>query len=176
MADRLEAGLAERNIRLVRDQSTVRTGDWISRFIAELGRADQAVLLISDKYLRSPYCMRELLYLFQTSSSDLKRLDRRVVPLLDDELKISRAYERAGYIAYWAGEAKKLSEAYEGLPLLSLSDADRQEWLAILDFCHRVSDMMAWIADKLMPRSAAGVDAAVEIVAQRISQATLWRH
>ena len=52
--------------------------------------------------------------------------------------------------------------------MISLSDADHQEWLATLDFCHCVSDMVAWVADKPMPRSAAGVDAAVEIVLQRI--------
>lgn len=172
LADQLEVGLTKLNISLVRDKNKVRTGEWISRFIAELGRADQAVLLINDKYLRSPYCMRELLYLFQTSSSDFMRLDNRVVPVLDEELKISRAYERANYVAYWAEEAKKLSEIYEDLPLLSLSDADRQEWLATLDFCHRVSDLMAWVADKLMPRNASGVDAAIEIIAQRIGQAT----
>lgn len=40
--------------------------------------------------------------------------------------------------------------------------ADREEWLAIQDFQHRVSDTMAWVADVLMPRGAESLDAAIE--------------
>lgn len=45
--------------------------------------------------------------------------------------------------------------------------ADREEWLAIQDFQHRVSDIMAWVADVLMPRGAAGLDAAIALLDTR---------
>jgi len=48
-----------------RDKTHMRTGDWISHFMAEIGRADRVLVVLSDKYLRSPNCMRELLHLYQ---------------------------------------------------------------------------------------------------------------
>ena len=38
----------------------MQPGDRISAFIRQLTRADFVVAVISDKYLRSPYCMYEI--------------------------------------------------------------------------------------------------------------------
>jgi hypothetical protein len=57
-----------------------------------------------------------------------------------------------------------------GLP--SVGEADRAEWLAIQDFQHRVSDMLAWVADTLMPQGTElhtkGIDAAIDLLQQRL--------
>jgi hypothetical protein len=35
-----------------------------------IGVADHVIMVLSDKYLRSPYCMTELHYIYQPSTSD----------------------------------------------------------------------------------------------------------
>lgn len=42
----------------------------IPGFAEEIGRADRVLVVLSDKYLHSPNCMRELLHLFQRSQGD----------------------------------------------------------------------------------------------------------
>jgi len=145
-----------------RDKTHMQIGDWISNFMAEIGRADRVLVVLSDKYLRSPNCMRELLHLFQRSQGDRADLMGRVVTVILGDLKIDRATGRAVYIRHWRDEHKALESVFQDLGVAAMGAADREEWLAIQDFQHRVSDIMAWVADVLMPRGAEGLDAALE--------------
>jgi internalin A len=145
-----------------RDKTHMRNGDWISSFMAEIGRADRVLVVLSDKYLRSPNCMRELLHLFQRSQGDRADLMGRVVTVILGDLKIDRAIDRLTYVRHWRDEYAALESAYRELGVTAMGAADREEWLAIQDFQHRVSDIMAWVADVLMPRGAVGLDAVLE--------------
>jgi internalin A len=125
--------------------------------------------------LRSVYCLRELLYLYQTSLGDRADfLDRVIVLTVGDTLKFSRASERAAHVLYWQQEEKKLDVILSQLDRISISDADRAEQLAIKDFAHRVSDILSWVADTLMPRSGVSgqesLDAALALFQQRLAQ------
>lgn len=150
-----------------RDKTHMQAGDWISRFMAEIGRADRVLVVLSDKYLRSPNCMRELLHLFQRSQGDRANLMSRVVTVILGDLKIDRATGRAVYIRHWRDEHKALESVFQDLGVAAMGAADREEWLAIQDFQHRVSDIMAWVADVLMPRGAEGLDAAIALLDTR---------
>src|SRR5450631_2733705 len=50
---------------VVRDKTAMRNGDLISEFMKRITRADVVVVVLSDKYLRSPYCMAELYGIYQ---------------------------------------------------------------------------------------------------------------
>lgn len=145
-----------------RDKTHMQNGDWISRFMAEIGRADRVLVVLSDKYLRSPNCMRELLHLFQRSQGDRADLMSRIVTVILGGLKIDRAVDLAPYVRHWHDESGKIEAAYKDLGFGALSAAGREEWLAIQDFKHRLPDITTWIADVLMPRGADGLDAAIE--------------
>ena len=60
----------------------IQSGERISGFIRRLTRADLVVAVISDKYLRSPYCMYEIYRLWQRSQGDPDELARRLVPVV----------------------------------------------------------------------------------------------
>jgi internalin A len=170
IVDQLERKLA-RHVKLVRDRNVIRPGDWISRFMADIGRADCVLVILSEQYLRSLYCMRELLFLFNTSLGERERFMQRIVPLTVGNVRFSRARDRAEHIRYWKHERKKLDVLLADLGHASVGDADRAELLLIIDVQHRLSDMLAWVADVLMPRSAElsskGVDAAIELLLER---------
>ncbi len=145
-----------------RDKTYMRNGDWISNFMAEIGRADRVLVVLSDKYLRSPNCMRELLHLFQRSQGDRADLMGRIVAVIPPDLKIDRARDRMVYVRHWRDEYAALESIYQDLGVTAMGATDRAEWLAIQDFLHRVPDIMAWVADVLMPRGAAGLEVALE--------------
>ena len=149
----------------------MRPGDWISRFMMEIGRAERVLIVLSEKYLRSVYCMRELLYLFNSSLGERETLMKRVVPLIVEDLKCARLRDRAPYVKYWKEEHAVLDALVEEHGVAGLGTADREEWLAVQDFHHRVSNLLAWVADTLMPQGVdvrtRGVDAAIALLQQR---------
>jgi internalin A len=53
--------------QLVRDKNAMRYGELISVFMKTLSQADLVIVVLSDKYLHSPYCMAELHSIYQNS-------------------------------------------------------------------------------------------------------------
>lgn len=170
LVDEFELRLPK-DLKLIRDKNELRPGDWISQFMADIGRADLVLVVLSDKYLRSVYCMRELLYLFNTSLGERDRFMRKLVPLTVGNVPMNRALERVSYVKYWKQEHDKLDKELSVLDHASVGDADRAELLLMKDFQHRVADMLAWLADTLMPQGTElhgkGIDAAIVLLQQR---------
>jgi internalin A len=155
----------------------MKPGDWISRFMAEIGASDCVVVVLSEKYLRSHFCMRELLGLYQTSQGEKSTMLDRIVPVVLPSADIDRAESRLTHAKHWKTRYDTIRAAAAGLDLLEQGEATRRELLAVADFKHHVVDMLAWLSDVLMPRVAqagaqagddAAVDAAVELVRRRI--------
>jgi internalin A len=159
------------SLRLVRDRRDMRPGDWISRFMTEIGRSDCVLVVLSEKYMRSVYCMRELLHLFNASLGERSVFMRKLIPLTVGNVRFSRAIERDGHVAYWVQERKKMETILGRRSLPTIGDGDRAELLAILDFEHRTSDLLAWVADTLMPKGeemhSKGIDAAIDLALER---------
>jgi len=65
VVDELHSALETDGFHPVRDRDQIRPGDRISRFISRLTSADLVVTVVSDKYLRSFYCMYEIYRLWQ---------------------------------------------------------------------------------------------------------------
>ena len=178
LVDEIAARLPS-DLKLIRDKDVLRPGDWISKFMQEIGQADCVLVILSEKYLKSFYCMRELLYLYQSSLGVQETFLEKLVPLTVEDVRFSRATERAEHIDYWETEDRKLDAALARLERLHIGDADRAEQLAIKDFAHRVSDILSWVADTLMPQGpdlhTKGIDAAIELILQRTHRSGL-RH
>ena len=50
-----------RGKKVLRDMTALGLGDRFSRFMQRLGSGDRVFVILSDKYLKSPNCMYELL-------------------------------------------------------------------------------------------------------------------
>ena len=106
--DALQSALAADGFEAVRDRDQIQSGERISGFIRRLTRADLVVAVISDKYLRSPYCMYEIYRLWQRSQGDPDELARRVVPVVLPEVRIGSFRQRAVYLEFWDAQAAEL--------------------------------------------------------------------
>jgi TIR domain len=60
VVDRLCETLDKDGWHILRDSNVLRSGELISGFMKRIGLADHVIVVLSDKYLRSPYCMTEL--------------------------------------------------------------------------------------------------------------------
>jgi internalin A len=177
LADRLERRL-DAHFMVRRDRSVLEVGEWISRFMAEIGRSQCVVVVLSDKYLRSSYCMRELLYLYQRSLGDKESLLRRIVPVTMPNTAIESVLERHEYARYWRQQCTAVEESGRSLGDLSQGDATRRELLLMYDFKHHVVDMLTWVHDVLMPRAGKVgdqeiADAVVELVRKTLRSQTV---
>jgi internalin A len=151
VVDELYAALEKDGFRPVRDRNEMRPGDRISAFINRLTHADLVVAVISDKYLRSPYCMYEIYRLWQKSRADPDELLQRLVPIVLPEVRIGSFRERAPYLKHWATQAKELEELVRD-PDLRPGRESWEEVRLVREFAHHVDDILVFLQDVLMPR------------------------
>ena len=97
----------------------LRPGDLISGFMKRIGLADHVIVVLSDKYLRSPYCMTELHSIYQRSVGEKEDFLRRIIPLRIGRRTI-RHTGRTGRIREALGG--KISEVEVDLDHLSVED------------------------------------------------------
>lgn len=94
---RIEESLRRHGYDVRRDQTSLGYGKRLIPFMKEFRRGGCIVAVISDKYLRSPYCMYELLQSYRNGGFDAK-----VCPVvLPDGTAISKPQVRRSYVEYW---------------------------------------------------------------------------
>ncbi len=148
VVERLCARLRSWDYEVIRDKDAMRRGERISKFMHALTRGDRVVVVLSEKYLRSVFCMSELHGIYQYSRSQAEEFLRRILPLTLEDARIGSIRERAAHTRHWKGELDALLQLrndnllgmQDGMLLVKMS-----RW--IVD----VGDMLAHIADVLHP-------------------------
>ena len=134
-----------------RDEEATRSGDRISEFMREIGRGARVLVLLSDKYLRSPNCMRELLHLYRRHLENAQELQKHVLPLILDAGLNSSARQRLGYVKFWKQHLAELKEETAGLDPVECLPT-HHEMAMIEEFRLKTEDILIFLDDILMPR------------------------
>jgi internalin A len=108
IVDRLCERLGKDSWHILRDSNVLRSGDIISGFIKRISLADHVIVVLSDKYLRSPYCMTELYSIYQRSVGEKEDFLRRIVPLVLKDARFGTPEERVEYAKHWETRYLKL--------------------------------------------------------------------
>lgn len=104
--NQLDQAFQTKGMKLVRDKRDLGYKGSISDFMREIGRAGAIVVVINDKYLKSPNCMFELTEI--ASNNDFRD---RVFPVVMSDADIYRPVNRIKYVQHWEQEIKALDEA-----------------------------------------------------------------
>jgi hypothetical protein len=88
--------------------SNVLPGVLISGFMKRIGLADHVIVVLSDKYLRSPYCMTELYSILPAISGEKADFLRRIIPLVLDDARFGTWRDRVAYAEHWEKEFKAM--------------------------------------------------------------------
>ena len=150
--DRLCDAALARGEPIVRDKGRLRHGDRISDLMREIGRGDRVYVFLSDKYLKSPFCMFELFEVWRNSRQEAEDLNRRVRLYVLDDAKIWKPIDRLHYAQYWDYEYVALNAALAGKSPTLLGEADFKRFRHMRDFAHHVADILALFADIVQPR------------------------
>lgn len=151
LVDHLCAALTRRGVEVLLDREQMRPGDRISEFMERLVEGDSILAVISDKYLRSPYCMYELFRVYQRCGADPERFLGKVIPLILPDARIGTVDERLERAFYWGQESNKLAARVKEHPEFVGTEAFRK-YRFMGEFARNTSDMLEYLADKLEPR------------------------
>ncbi|MBK9106432.1 MAG: toll/interleukin-1 receptor domain-containing protein [Saprospiraceae bacterium] len=110
LTKRLEA----EDITFILDKRDLGYRQSIRDFMVQLGEADMVIIILSNKYLKSEYCMFELLEIHKNEN-----LSERIFPIVLDEVKISSSSDRLEFVKYWENQLIDLQNKVKELNSLS---------------------------------------------------------
>jgi internalin A len=156
VVDRLCREAEARGKRIIRDKTEMKIGDRISTFVDRIGKGavnGRVCIVLSDKYLKSTYCMHELFDVWRNCREDSDTLIERTRVLVLPSAKISTAVERAQYVIHWQGAFKALDALVKKHGQFVLSDNDNAEFRLMSRFVSETANVLQLVQDILRPRS-----------------------
>jgi len=153
VVDRLCQRLAQEGWSVLRDNNVMRPGELISGFMKRIGRADHVIVVLSDKYLQSTYCMTEFHSIYQRSLEEKEDFLRRIIPLTLGDVQISTRDDRLAYAQRWKRAFERLDADFADPERRQLlGEGDFAEYRAMRQWYMQLSDMLRHINDVLHPR------------------------
>jgi internalin A len=138
---------------ILRDQDVLSLGDSISAFMRQIGGGDRIFVILSDKYLRSPFCMFELSEVWRTSKQQGKAfLDRVRIYALSDA-NVSKPVDWANWAVHWKQEHDELDAIARQHGAALLGEHGHRRLMQMQTFYTQVADILGTLADIVQPRT-----------------------
>jgi len=115
MVNRIDAAFQAREVTIIRDKRDLGCKGLIKEFMQEIGRGKCIITVISDKYLKSPNCMFELVQVAENG-----QFYDRIFPIVLPDAQIYNPIERIQYVKHWEGQIKQLDKAMRGVAAANL--------------------------------------------------------
>jgi hypothetical protein len=126
--DNLCESLKKDGFKTIKDKDDLRYKDSIPEFMEErIANAKCIVILVSDKYLKSPNCMFELLTIYKKSGSHLGEMKKKIFPVIWYDAKIRNHEGRSEYGKYWDVQVENLKKLLDEDIDLSASEGSDLE-------------------------------------------------
>jgi len=151
LVETLCARLDEQGVKVRRDQDELRPGELISEFMDRLAEGDFVLTVISDKYLKSEYCMYELFRIYRNCADKPERFLGRVTPLILPDARLDEIEDRLDRADHWTERAKRLEPRIKS-SMESVGTSAFRKFRLIGEFARNTSDMLELLVDKLQPR------------------------
>jgi hypothetical protein len=129
----------------------IRAGTPNATRVLRVLRLDRVFVVLSDKYLKSPYCMFELLEVWRFSRGEKAEFIDRVRAYTLPGVQISTLLDRLQYAVYWTKRRDTVDSLVKQHGIRILGEDGMKEYFLMEDFVGRVSDILAMVADRLQP-------------------------
>ncbi len=153
IVDRLCAEAEERGTPIIRDKSTLKVGDRISKFMRKIGEGERVFVYLSDKYLKSSFCMFELFEIWRNNRQDDEELLKHCRIFCLDDAQIAAPLARLKYAKHWKEQHDQIKAFIDESGASLLGEKDFAQFRLMQQFAHNVSDILALFADIVQPRS-----------------------
>jgi formylglycine-generating enzyme required for sulfatase activity len=105
IVNQLDQALQQRGMKIVRDKRDLEYTGSIKSFMERIGTGDCVIVVISDKYLKSPNCMFEL-----AEIAGNKQFEKRIFPIVIADANIYNPKGQFQYIKHWEVQIQELKE------------------------------------------------------------------
>jgi hypothetical protein len=103
IVDRIDLSFKKFGITLIRDERDVKYRKSFTEFMQNVRKTDYVLMIISDSFLKSRFCMFEVL----EAMKDMK-YESRILPIIIDNAKIYNEIDKIKYIKYWKNEMENI--------------------------------------------------------------------
>lgn len=110
IADKLDESFQASGITIVRDKRNLGYKGLIRNFMQQIGQGNAVIAIISDKYLKSPNCMYELVEIAKNED-----MYDRIFPLVLEDADIYDPAKSIKYINHWEEKINELKESIKGV-------------------------------------------------------------
>lgn len=138
--------LLKDNYRVVRDTYDLNYKGFITDFMARIGKGKCVVVAISQKYVRSPYCMFELYEIARHSNFDKYLFREKVLPVMVEFIDFTKPKVIEEHLAYWENEFNDWNELLKKRAG-NLSIEKMQRYDKIKMIYQNFDKLTEWIAD-----------------------------
>lgn len=139
LANEIDNAFQRQGVKITRDKRDIGLRGSIKGFMQRLGRGKSIIVIISDKFLRSKYCMFELLEIAQN-----QHFNDRIFPIVLKDANIYDAVKRLEYVKYWEDKAAELDTAMK-----SVNAANLQGFREEIDLFEDIRGQIAKLTDTL---------------------------
>ena len=154
----LERHCQERGINLVRDSNSMQAGQRISDFMRRIADANHVIVVLSEAYFQSKYCLYEWKELLQQ-----KGLEQKIYPINIENIDFGDTKIRRRFIAFWKEKATEEGKAVQllGPGIAPDQDGDlnlyKEFAIKIDSLMKQASNMLAVTAEVLNKNQYAGI-------------------
>jgi hypothetical protein len=103
IVNELDKVFQERAVTIIRDKRDLGFKGRIKEFMDTIGQGKAVILVISEKYLKSPNCCFELVQIAKHGN-----FADHVFPIVLEDAKIYDPMDRGRYVKYWEGKKNEL--------------------------------------------------------------------
>jgi small GTP-binding protein len=139
VVDDLYNRLINDGYQVVRDKNDLGYKGLISDFMKGVGKGNIVVVAISDKYLRSPFCMYELYEIYRNAKLEKEELLKIILPVRVENLNLADPDVLKGYFEYWTA----LEGKWKGL--VNEYGADQNEHRKIESIKNALRDLLPFL-------------------------------
>ncbi len=139
IVNQIDQALQKRGIKIIRDKRNLGYKGSITGFMERIGLGNCVIVVVSDKYLKSPNCMFELVEI-----ADGKQFHDRIFPVVLADANIYDPIKRIEYVKYWEVKRAELAEAMK-----TLDPANLQGIREDMDLYDRIRDKVSGLTSIL---------------------------
>lgn len=146
VVDEICKTLRANNISVIRDSDEVEYKDSLKSFMRRLGQGKCVIIVISDKYLKSKYCMFEL-----TEFLDAGNFKERIIPLCLDDAKIYDLEDMLPYTSFWEQKLNRANEAVGTVSFSNISPNTMEEVKLYSKIAEMMNNFLGEVGDMAIP-------------------------
>ncbi len=170
----LDQTLQAKGIKIIRDKRNLGYKGLIQAFMERIGRGKCVIAVISEKYLKSPNCMFELVQVAKNGE-----FYDRIFPIVLADAQIYKPRDRIKYIKHWEDEIQELDNAIKEVGAANLQGI-REEIDQYTEIRHTIAGLTNLLKDMntLTPdiHQESEFKELIDAIESRLNQDTISQH